>query len=269
MRTTTFKSVLDRAIRRRGLDPLQGVQSSTLLAIGEYVDEHAKTAWSWSTWPEICVWQYRAIRPEWSSFTSYALNTEVFYEDAYYKCKQANTGQTPTDTDYWDVIAPEMYLSYDDEPQIDAVLDIRTDNPRLMPDAIRIHFTEEDNRAYLLAEGAITQIWFYVRLKCPRFSAAPWSVATTYQVGDVAFYEADGQCYAARISTSGTVPTSNPDVWALQPMLTVIADYVVLRTAADLLREDEQFAKADALDAKALDALILEEDRYRNKTYAL
>lgn len=269
MRTESFRSVMHRAIRRRGLDPLQGVQSSTLLAIGEYIDEHARSAWAWSQWPEICVWQYRAIRPEWSSFTTYSLNTEVFYDGAYYRCKQGNAGQSPTQVAYWDEITPEMFLNYDDEPQIDAVIDIRTENPRVSLDAIRVNFTEENNRSYLLLEGGISQLWFYVRLKPSRFSAAPWSGATTYQVSDVVYDEASGECFAARAISLGLNPASNPTQWASQPLPTVIADSVVLRTAADLLREDEQFAKADALDAKALDSLITEQDRYLSRSYAL
>lgn len=105
MRTVTFKSVIDGALARMGLDPLVTPSSNTLAAFTEYANSSVRIAWEMYPWPEAVRFESRQFYPSWSSSASYSANDVVMGSDgSYYYAKQASAAQDPvadTSDTYW------------------------------------------------------------------------------------------------------------------------------------------------------------------------
>ena len=105
MRTVTFKSVIDGALARMGLDPLITPSSNTLAAFCEYANSSLRAAWEIYPWPDAVRFENRQFYANWATGTSYAAGAVVLGSDGnYYYAKQSSSAQDPTtdttDT-YW------------------------------------------------------------------------------------------------------------------------------------------------------------------------
>jgi len=269
MRIVSFKSIRDRALRRRGLNPDEGVQVSTFLAVGEYISQHVRDTWEWMDWPELCVWQERALRTVWNTGTQYAIGQEVYYSTLrkYYRALAISTNVVPTTILSWEEIAPDAYLDFTTAgaDTIGSVLDVRTADPRKIKSPPRLDFVNQGDRVYFFASG-ITTLWVRFRQPPSQFSGLDWITTTTYAAGDCVYVPTKGECYVATTPNSGVNPPADSAIWVMQEMPLVLASSVVYRTTADLFREDEQFDKADELDGKALETLMAEADKFLIQT---
>ena len=105
MRTVSFKSVIDGALARMGLDSTITPASNTLAAFTEYANSALRAAQEMYPWPDFVRYENRQFYPTWSASTSYALTDVVLGSDGgYYYSVAANTNNDPT-TDtantYW------------------------------------------------------------------------------------------------------------------------------------------------------------------------
>lgn len=267
MRTESFRSVMHRAIRRRGLDPAQGVQSATFLAIGEYIDQYARRAWRWTDWPELTTYVEALLRPAWNVATAYTIGQQVTYENAVWQATANHTGSTPfADAEDWIAIAVNDLTLASVGVESGAVLDVWDSNPQTADDAKQVGWIDRGTAIYIKKSAA--KVWLYISVPVSRFSAAPWAVGTAYNAGDVVYLESTGECYKATASTTGDNPATATSIWTLQRLPLVLADYAAIRTAADLYREDEQMDKAMMLDGLADDCLLEQQDQFRARTTA-
>jgi hypothetical protein len=105
MRTVTFKSVVDGALARMGLDPLLTPSANTLAAFVEYANSVYRTAWEMYPWPDAVRFENRQFYDTWANGNSYSAGDVVLGSDGnYYYALQTNSAQNPvTDTadTYW------------------------------------------------------------------------------------------------------------------------------------------------------------------------
>lgn len=101
MRTANFKTVLQGAARRAGLDPTTWSDKNAADCL-EFFNTWTKTGWEWEFWPEWTVLEQRAYRDEYDPSKAYPAPTlttpqEVWFPAAqrYYQALQATTGNAP------------------------------------------------------------------------------------------------------------------------------------------------------------------------------
>jgi hypothetical protein len=111
MRTCTYKSLLDGALKMAGESPSAALTEDKL-RFSEFLAQGLAEAHEYWRWPELCRLERRHFRPTYAAATTYAAGTEV-YDPASQRCYRAlrpATGQAPatlaagtysTNTAYW------------------------------------------------------------------------------------------------------------------------------------------------------------------------
>lgn len=251
MRTVTFKSVIDGALARMGLDPLVSPSSNTLAAFTEYANSSYRAAWEMYPWPEAVRFENRQFYPSWVTATSYAANDVVLASDGnYYYAVQANSSQNPTtdssDT-YW---APaSSYPSTTGSGILFAIsLDQILNGVAKTPIGEVIGVWQSDprtNRYSTPVNWMLTGDGIVVGQNGLSVTSIPSTVWVEFTTRPTVFT-------TANYSDGATIPY-------------VVAEAVKYGICAEAQREDGQFDKAAAHDANAIACLNTEWDKLEMK----
>jgi len=251
MRTVTFKSVIDGALARIGLDPTIAPASNTLAAFTEYANSAVRAAWEIYPWPDFVRFEQRQFYPNWVSATTYATGDVVMGSDgSYYQAVAASTGQDPVADaahTYWIgvsnspnssgisvlyAISLDQVLGGTTMTPIGEVLQVFSADPRVNRYAPRINW-------WLTSEGII------VGQNSTAISAVPNKVWVEFTIRPT--------IYSTSSYTNGdTVPY-------------VLSEAIKFGICADAQREDGQFDKAAAHEQLATVCLQTEWDKLEMK----
>lgn len=260
MRTVTFQSVLYGVATRLGLEPSHNLQTNQALALSEYINDRLETAWELEKWPEWTLAEERQFRADYNAGTAYVIGNEVYYPtgNAYYRAIAPGTGNLPTNTNFWEPATDlNAYVaraqSWEDN-ELGEVWGVYLADPRTTDRPRRVGFWESPDGIQM--DTSATTVWIEFGLPHPRFTAVTWDAASAYVVGDLVYLAATGECYEAIQAGTGQDPSTQAAYWLKQDFPYVLAKHVKLAAIADALREDEEFDKAIAAEAKAQEALF-------------
>jgi hypothetical protein len=246
MRTVTFKSVIDGALARMGLDPSITPASNTLAAFTEYANSNLRAAWEMYPWPDFVRFELRQFYADWSASTAYAADAVVLGSDSsYYYAKVASTGVDPvTDTANTNWAPASSYTSTTGsgilyaidldqvlggvtQTPIGEVLNVWASDPRTNRYSAPVSWRLTNDGIVCGQTATPSKVWV-------EFTARPTVyTSASYTAGD-------------------TVPY-------------VIADAVKFGICAEAQREDGQFDKAAAHEANATACLNIEWDKLEMK----
>jgi hypothetical protein len=217
MRTVTFKSVYSQVVRLCALDPADATFSA---ARQEMVADciNRRVREAW----EYAAWPELCVMEE---------RTPVSGLIAY-----AQSGQT---------VLGEVFAVWDKDP-------------RVYPDTAKTYaFEPTENGIQILDTLSGSTVWLNYRRSPNKFTRAAFDAVAGYVLGDLMYYETNGECYQATEDGNGS------ETWTLISFPYVIEQYVVLAAASDVYRDSAQHEKADELEARAVKAI---EDQY-DKTF--
>jgi hypothetical protein len=256
MRTVTFKDVMDKVFRRRGMDST-AVSTIQQGLVADFVNERMRKAWQYAFWPELTTLEERAYRPAYYATATYALGDEVWDGSTkYYQSAQAaNTGNALTDTAWWTDITSTMekYILLDQpgKTRIGAVKDIYPTEEKAMKGICALFYYLANDRIVITDSKAGATVFCIVRKVPPVLVAEAWNNSTTYAEGWIVYYpntnatQLQGNCYRAS-RTEGNV-----EYWELMEIPDFLETYLVVGSTADYFRNDTQVERADALEAQA------------------
>ena len=138
---------------------------------------------------------------------------------------------------------------------IGEVLDIYREDPAIVTRPREYDFTTTDSTA-VVSDGDYTageKVWVRFSIPVPETTIRPYSSTTAYALGDSVYY--NGDCYKARGSTTGNLPTDTAN-WDKQELPAFLADYLKTKTLAMLLFTDEQDQRAIVQEQRAETALV-------------
>jgi hypothetical protein len=280
-RTVKFKSVLDRIMRRTGLDPSDSeINSATVKNLVEHINDRVYSMWFAWEWRFISLLEERAWRQIWQDDLRYDTDTQVYFggdtntDPGYYQALQPVLGGTPiTDTNFWQNITPlrDVYLEYEQPFQtpIAQVTQIYTDNPRDNHRARTLGFhpsTRGIDISYCSCPPIPTVAWVKFKPPPPIFTMLPY-VNRTYGIGERVFLHTDGNCYVKISGTNADPPPS--ESWAVIEFPERFQRYVTAGAYADLMRDMEKgvtdysqrLGMAQMAEAEAMNILLAEIDR--------
>ena len=222
MRTVTFKTVMDRVFRRRGLDP-SAVSATQMGLVADFVTERIKVGWEYTFWKEWTYLEERAYRPLYNSQATYAAADEVWDGSTkyYQSIAGSNQGNALTDATKWTEITSTMerYILLDQQgfTRIGAVKEVYPSELAAQKDIQALAYYIADNRIVMLDSRAGATVWVILRKAVPHFVYEIWTATPTvpYDVGQVVYFPAanatqlQGQCYMALLDTN------NVGIWAL------------------------------------------------------
>ena len=244
MRTVTFKSVIDGALARMGLDPVVTPASNTLSAFTEYANSAIRAAQEMYPWPDFVRYEQRQAWPDWAAGEIYSPGLGVLASDgAYYFPVISSEGVDPTTDDgtYWmreDTYAPSgapvtaLPLQYGYLTEIGEVLDVYSSDPRVSRYATRLSWSLTNDGIVVAVNSNATaqapaKVWVKFTTVPPVFTTA------SYTNGD-------------------TVPY-------------VLSEAVKFGICAEAQREDGQFDKAAVHEQNAMERLQIEWDKLEMK----
>jgi hypothetical protein len=249
MRTVTFKSVIDGALARMGLDPSITPASNTLAAFTEYLNSNLRAAWEMYPWPDFVCFELRQFYPDWNASTTYAANAVVLGSDGiYYYAKTASTGVNPiTDTADINWAPASSYTSTTGSGilyaiDLDQVLGGVTQTP--IGEVLNVWASDPRTNRYSTPVN-----WWLTNdgIVCGEGSAGSFPAEVWVE-------------FTARPTVYTTASYSNGDTIPY-----VVAEAVKFGICAEAQREDGQFDKAGAMDAAARECLNIEWDKLEMK----
>lgn len=265
MRTVTFKSVLDRALRLCGI-PVADAQTDDVAMLTEFINVRLRLAWEAYTWPDAQRIEQRFYRAAYDNAATYAEDDEVYYatEDAYYRAIDATTGNLPTDTDYWEAADDDLerYVDWEQtgETAIGAVWALWSANPRLSRTAAQVGYSLSERGVEVLTDANVgSSVWVEYGVRAPEMTDAVYDTTEAYAVGDRVYFATDGKCYEC-ISTAsaGDTPATDVDKWTEVEFPYILAAYCALGAYRDMLKPDGQTARA-RLEEGDVEGLLLAE----------
>lgn len=261
MRLASFKSVLDAAARNVGLAP-SSLSPEDAEQLATLISDAVKTAWEWGKdWPEWCPVEQVPFIETWATSTAYSAGATVWHAADgrfYLALTSAAAGLTPPDN-------PAVWEATDAPAARDfaTVFGVYAADPRTDRYALRLDWTMTPDGALIpaCASVGLSSVWIHYRPAAPGFSAAAWDDEAAYAALAIVY---DGaECYMATASSTGKAPASNPTLWSLRPLPSVLAEYAADSAAAKWLRSRAQYDAAARLAADAEFALIRAYDRAR------
>lgn len=269
MKTVTFKSVLHGVARKLSLDPETNLQTTTAAALTEYINERIARAWemdAWWPWTQI---EERHFAEDYDAATAYVVGDVVWdpTEEGYFECILASTGNAVTNATYWAEatdVPRTIALEQAGETVIGDVIGITDADPYGTTAAVELAYTLIGDEIRV-ERGTGDSVWVRFTTPAPEFTSEEWVTATQYAAGDLVYYATTGECYKALRDNSSVQPEGNAADWELVEFPKILAEHVKAGAVADALREDENFTKANAMEARAEDALDAAFDRAQVK----
>jgi len=286
VKSIPYKKVRDGVISRMGIDPEQPLMDSQATALAEYLTTAAATAWTFFDWPEVYLTEERTPNGSAWFATGYVYQSEVVGTIAYFG--RAPSGSETSDlvwrvkkittTDSGDVLSVETAVDIAWDARVSATYAVSTNNDAEIPYILfdqdnlspigeimaiwdadptsgayarKVRYLLNEDRVLLIdATGETGNVWVQFLLPQPRFTTDDFSIATTYAAGDIVFYNTTGDCYIARQSTTGNLPTDS-EYWRRYRIPAFLADYLKFYALAETLSEDGQMDKANYQFARA------------------
>ena len=112
------------------------------------------------------------------------------------------------------------------------------------------YLLNEDRVLLIDATSETGNVWVQFLLPQPRFTTDEYSAGAAYSAGDVVYYNTTGDCYVARQSTTGNLP-SDSEYWRRYRIPSFLSDYLKFYALAETLSEDGQMDKANFQFARA------------------
>jgi hypothetical protein len=290
VKSVPYTSIRDGILRRMGIDSSQPLIPSQAAALVEYTTAALDEAWDHFDWPEIYLTEERT--PNGSSWVSGGYTYQADYSGTISFLGRAPSGSELSDP-YWrvkkitttidgGVLSVETAIDIPWDDRLTAVYSLDTDNssgeiPYILFDQdnltpigtiLKIYDKEPSRHTlatplrYLTAEDRIYildpfngNVWVHFSLPLPHLTTAEYSAATTYAPGDLVFLSSTGDCYSARIATTGNAPTS-AEHWRRQRIPHFLAEFLKLRAFAETLFEDGQSDKGSLALARAEKILL-------------
>ena len=286
MRTTSYKSIRDGVISRMGIDPAQTLMDSQATALAEYLTTAAATSWTFFDWPEIYLTEERTPNGSAWFATGYVYLSEVVGTIAYFGRAPANSETTDlvwrvkkiTTNNNGDVLSVETAVNVAWDSRASATYAVSTHNdaeiPYILLDqdnlspigeimaiwdadptsgvyARKVRYLLNEDRVLLIdATSETGNVWVQFLLPQPRFTTDEYSAGAAYSAGDVVYYNTTGDCYVARQSTTGNLP-SDSEYWRRYRIPSFLSDYLKFYALAETLSEDGQMDKANFQFARA------------------
>ena len=256
MRTVTFKSILDRTFRRRGLDPTAVTATQNLL-VADFVNERMRRYWQYAWWPEWTFLEERAYRPYYVSGATYSTGTEVFDGTSkYYSSVQDNnTSHALTDAAWWAEISATMikYILLDQPgyTRIGTVKNMYATKVDAQEDKRDLTYYIDTDRIVVTDSRAGATVWVIVQKIVPTFTTEAWSSLTSYVEGYVVYYpstqqtQLQGNCYRA------SKTSNNVEYWELMEIPAILESALVKGCVADYYNNDTQLERAAEINAEA------------------
>lgn len=262
MPNLSFQTLLNRAVRKCGLDPLT-LSQSLADSFADWIQERVQRCWIRTTWPETLTIEQREFAPAWASGT-YAAGAIVWYGPgpAYYQAGSSGctTADVPGASANWTQVNPpkNVALAQPGQTVIGECLNVWRDDPRAVRGPREIGFWTDAENIWVDPRPAVAQPWIQFRVPAPQFSATPFDATQAYAAGEV-YYYSDGNCYLCLETTNpGDTPgpldtyirpdggtyTRPSTEFALQQCPHTIADYAVRAVKADWFSDDGQDEKA-------------------------
>lgn len=196
---------------------------------------------------------------EYDNVVSYVVGDQVHYQptDLSYQCIQAGSGNLPTDTAYWGVLAEfDRYVPYSQTGKTDIgqVLEVTSLNRRNRKDAARIEFEPSENGCQICEDWASVWLWF--RLQFGRLFGADYDSSSTYSIGDQIYYSSSSErgnyynCIAS--AAAGETPDTDPDKWEKVEIPARFEQFLIDSCHASWLETEGQTAKAVIWEKAAL-----------------
>ena len=253
MRTNTYYSVMMQVARRLGLQPDENQLSfAQKMAIAGNLTQRAQEAVEFAFWPEWTPCEERQYRDTYAAGQAYVIDDEVFYDDKYYVCILAGTGQTPdvNGSLYWEEQTElDRYVAYEQtgETKIGYVKATYMKNPRTNKLSGRMSFQLSSNGVQISSLAGAT-VWVeYMRL-APKFSGQDYDETKTYDADAVVYFDTTGDCYRSLASSNtGNTPTDTT-YWEKQNILSIWVNWLVQAAYSDsLVADGDSTTKADQL----------------------
>lgn len=243
MRTVTFKSVLDRALKLSGI-PVDEAQVDDVAMLTEFINMRLRTAWEAFPWPERTRLEERFFRADYAAGTTYAEGDEVYYpaEDSYYRALGATTGNAPTNTTYWEEADDDLdrYVAWEQTglEAVDAVFAVWDSNPRLYKDAAEAAYSVSDTGVEISPEATVgTSVWLEYGARAPEMTDEEYDATATYVTGDRVYFSTDGKCYEAnQACAAGDTPATDTDKWDEVEFPYILASYCAMGAYRDFLK---------------------------------
>ena len=263
MNTIASAALFAAATRLRGFDPLTAGLSATQRAeIAESCTEWLRRGWEADWWPELMRVEQRRYRLDYDAARTYSADDEVWAPSlsTYVRSlADANRGNDPADTDYWEPCFADMILSIEFLQEgrtriggIDAEDCCYDEDPRRRPYAPRRQVLIYHD-AFMLRPARLSaplEPWIRFRLEAPTLSWTDWDGAAAYAIGDTCFH--GSHSYRALAATTGEAPDAHPDAWARVEVPRFLFDYVRHGVASYAQHEDEGRYKEQALAEREL-----------------
>jgi hypothetical protein len=205
VRTVTYQSVLDGAMKRRGITPVQA-QAERLQQFAEFIADKLRDAWEFYAWPETMLTEQRRFRAEWVA-QIYASGVEVYHTgtDAYWISNAATTAlEVPGVSTKW--VKPttlRLLVGYEQTglSAIDAVLGAWDADPEADPEANSVPYTLAEDGVLLAPDYDGTAVWLRFRTRPDDFAwSEVWDETIPYDAGAVVYYAP--HVYTATVATA-------------------------------------------------------------------
>lgn len=212
MRTVTFKSVLEGAATRLGLEPARNLERNQAAALAEYIQDKLERAWELAPWPEWTHAEERQYRADYDNVVAYVVGDEVYYEteEKYYICILNSTGNLPTNATFWSEATDlDMYVARDqawETNEMGMIWGVYQDDPRGIQRPLSVPWWVSPNGIQVYT--SLKKVWVEFGLKVPRFTATEWAAATAYVAGDVIYYPTTGECYLSILAGTNKIPSA-------------------------------------------------------------
>lgn len=266
MRTVTFKSVLDRALRLLEEDPAEA-DVELVAVLTEAINARLRTAWEAFPWPERTRLEERFLRDAYDAAVTYAAGDQVYYatDDTYYEALQATTGNAPTNATYWEEAEDlERYVAWEQEDQtaVGEFFTIWSANPRVSRTAREIGFSLSERGAELVLGATTgTSVWVEYGTRPVEMTSTPYDGTEAYAVGDVVYFTTDGRCYeCVATASAGDTPATDTDKWTEREFPYILANYCAQGAYQDQLKVEGQSGRSrvETVDVEQLLAAEIE-----------
>ena len=261
--TATYRSILEGAARRRGIEP-GGMSVSDKAKVAEFAGDRLRVAWQWGAWPDWSPVETVATVGEWDG-AAYPAGATVWYAPTglYYRAPTGVAVGVEPPASPWVVTgAPRRQ-------DMATVFNVYATDPRDNPRARKVPFVKSSAGLVLSDKVAVNPVWVHFRLSAPQVTSAVWVVEAEYQAGDLVYEPATGDCWVAIEVNTGEMPGPDSTKWARQLIPQILANYLKAGVAADWLRGGGKDGEADRQDGRAQGLLVDEYAKAMEQTGAL
>ena len=281
MRTLAFKQVLRQCAQSQNVNPDSGSYTAEYAAeLAESIGNWCSQLWTQEWWPFLLLTQRRQFRASYDAGTTYAAGDERYYDEAYYRSMAAaNTGNTPgTDEAWWMEVLSitsddvtdyvwDPFIALDssgetaipeDGYEVDEFMYFESPVVNRWARPMR-HLREDSSGIHVTDLRYPVRPWIRFRPAPPQFTAALFVSGTSYDLGDVRYDAATGECYVS-LADANTGAVTDTSKWTKQLFPAVFLAVIRLFARAERMGMDEKYdaesrctTRADALVEKLVD----------------